>query len=173
MDRQNNGEKKKDKRTNNDLHNTTQKAKLWASPTPQITGGKLVLRKGKQFLHKCLHIYNMLIDSWNNSSWAEMLIYSYILSSPRCFAFTPCSSFKVFFLCCVFNSFACLSLFNVWCPMLSVSLYYPFLIVPSVPLTFMIIMTYVHDDSLVIFLHLDWHDQWTVAHIKIIKYRTS
>ena len=46
-DRQHNGQKKKDKRTNNDLQNTTQKIKDWITRTSLKTQ---VLRKGKQFI---------------------------------------------------------------------------------------------------------------------------
>ena len=40
-DSQYNGQKKKDKWTNNDLHNTTQETKDRATRTPQNTGGEL------------------------------------------------------------------------------------------------------------------------------------
>ena len=40
----------KEKRTNNDLQNTTQKTKDRATRSPLNTGGELVLRKGKQLL---------------------------------------------------------------------------------------------------------------------------
>ena len=40
-DRQHNGQKKKDKRTNNDLHNITHKTKDRVTRTPIKTGGEL------------------------------------------------------------------------------------------------------------------------------------
>ena len=40
-DRQHNGQKKKDKRTNNDLQNITHKTKDWVTRTPLNTRGKL------------------------------------------------------------------------------------------------------------------------------------
>jgi len=40
-DKQHNGQKKKDKRTNNDLQNTTQKTKDWATQTPLKLGVNL------------------------------------------------------------------------------------------------------------------------------------
>ena len=41
MERQHNGQKKKDKKTNNDLQNTTQKGKDRAARNPLKTGGEL------------------------------------------------------------------------------------------------------------------------------------
>jgi hypothetical protein len=38
MDRQYNGKKRKDKKTNNDLQNTPQKTKDWATQTPKKMG---------------------------------------------------------------------------------------------------------------------------------------
>ena len=40
-DRQHNGQKTKDRRTNNDLQNITQKTKDWATGTPLIPRGEL------------------------------------------------------------------------------------------------------------------------------------
>jgi len=42
--------KKNDKLTNNDLQNTTQKTKDWATQTPLSRGWTRVLWKGRQFL---------------------------------------------------------------------------------------------------------------------------
>ena len=44
--RQHNDQKKKEKRTNNDLQNITQKTKDRATRTPQITGSELRFSKG-------------------------------------------------------------------------------------------------------------------------------
>jgi len=50
-DRQYNGQRKKNKKTNNDLQNITQKTKDWATRSPQKTRGwTRVLWKSKQFL---------------------------------------------------------------------------------------------------------------------------
>jgi hypothetical protein len=46
-DRQHNGQMKKDKRTNNDLNNTTQKTKDRATRTPQKPGVNLAAPEGK------------------------------------------------------------------------------------------------------------------------------
>jgi len=51
MGRQHNGQKKKDKKTNNNLQNTEQKTKDRATRTPLKTSELTqVLRKGMQFL---------------------------------------------------------------------------------------------------------------------------
>ena len=46
MDRQNNGQRKKGKKTNNNLQNTTQKTKIEQHEPHKKTGGKLRCQKG-------------------------------------------------------------------------------------------------------------------------------
>ena len=60
-DRQHNGQKNKDKRTNNDLWNITQKTKDRATQTPLKPGWTQVLWKGQQFL---LHMWHMSYYCW-------------------------------------------------------------------------------------------------------------
>jgi len=49
-DRQHNGQRKGDNRTNNDLQNTTQKTRDRATRTPLKTGANLIIQKSKKFL---------------------------------------------------------------------------------------------------------------------------
>jgi hypothetical protein len=56
--------KKKDKRTNNDLQNTTQKTKTWAKRTSLKTGGK---RGGVELMCKHNEHFSIPVVVYNNS----------------------------------------------------------------------------------------------------------
>jgi hypothetical protein len=103
-----NGQKKRDKRTNNDLHNSTQKTKNWTTQIPHKTEGDLRCsgRVSSSCSTRSTHCAT-LDESWTKK---ELDVYLHVLVSRMKFDRTPhlyirlmCDQFGIWNVVGVFN----------------------------------------------------------------------